>query len=119
MVTEDGRTYTAISRLPGHLGWQLQAAVPLGTVISWLFAKPRYLLFINITIIYMLGPRQGGQNGFSLTGGVLNYTAEVVYPETGDRLSIVFEFKVKVANKHPPLTSSKSYFLRAWMFLIT
>ena len=51
MVTEDGRTYTAISRLPGHLGWQLQAAVPLGTVISWLFAKPRYLLFINITII--------------------------------------------------------------------
>ena len=41
VVTEDGRTYTAISRLPGHLGWQLQAAVPLGTVISWLFAKPR------------------------------------------------------------------------------
>ena len=58
----------------------------------------------------MLGPRQGGQNGFSLTGGVLNYTAEVVYPETGDRLSIVFEFKVKVLRKCPPLTSSKSYF---------
>lgn len=38
--------------------------------------------------------RDGGMNGFSITGGVLNYTAEVVYPETGDRLSIVFQFKV-------------------------
>ena len=53
--------------------------------------------------------RQGGQNGFSLTGGVLNYTAEVVYPETGDRLSIVFEFKVECWNtlltNCPTLTS--------------
>ena len=58
----------------------------------------------------MLGPRQGGQNGFSLTGGVLNYTAEVVYPETGDRLSIVFEFKVKVAKKVSPFDIIKIIF---------
>ena len=83
VVTEDGRTYTAISRLGEGLGWQLQAAVPLGTVISWLFARPE----------------GGGQNGFSITGGVLNYTAEVTYPETGDRLSILFQFKVKRENK--------------------
>ena len=41
VVTEDGRTYTAISRIPEQLGWQMQAVVPLGTVISWLFAKVR------------------------------------------------------------------------------
>ena len=78
VVTEDGRTYTAISRLPEHLGWQMQAIVPLGTVISWLFSKPV----------------EGGLNGFSMTGGVLNYTAEVFYPSSGDRVSILFQFKV-------------------------
>lgn len=47
-------------------------------MISWLFARPQ----------------GGGQNGFSITGGVLNYTAEVTYPETGDKLNILFQFKV-------------------------
>ena len=57
----------------------IPGVVPLGTVISWLFAHPE----------------DGGQNGFSITGGILNYTAEVFYPETGDRVSILFEFKVR------------------------
>ena len=47
-------------------------------MISWLFVRPQ----------------GGGQNGFSITGGVLNYTAEVTYPETGDKLNILFQFKV-------------------------
>jgi len=76
-VTEDGRTYTAISRIPENLGWDMQGLVPLGTVISWLFALP--------------GP--GGNNGFSLTGGVLNYTAEVFYPDTGEKATLNFQFK--------------------------
>jgi hypothetical protein len=77
VVTADGRTYTAISRIPSSLGWHMQALVPLGTVISWLFAN---------------STRPSG-NGFSLTGGVLNYTAEVTYPNTGDRTTILFVFK--------------------------
>ena len=52
-------------------------------MISWLFARPQ----------------GGGQNGFSITGGVLNYTAEVTYPETGDKLNILFQFKVKLKSK--------------------
>ena len=55
----------------------MQGVVPVGTIISWLFAKPS----------------DGGQNGFSLTGGILNYTAEVFYPDTGDRVSLGFQFR--------------------------
>ena len=79
VVTEDGRTYTAISGIPGDVGWELQGVVPVGTVISWMFAKPS----------------DGGQNGFSLTGGLLNYTASVFYPDTGDRVQLEFQFKVE------------------------
>ena len=73
--------------------------MPIGTVISWLFAIPK----------------DGGTNGFGLTGGVLNYTAEVYYPDTGEKATLEFHFKV----------CSLSYFLflalifREWMFLIT
>ena len=52
--------------------------MPLGTVISWLFAVPE----------------NGAKNGFGLTGGVLNYTAEVYYPDTGEKASLEFQFKV-------------------------
>ena len=95
--TEDGRTYTAISRIPSELGWDLQVwssvavafsnilyrhllqgLVPLGTVISWMFSVAQ----------------DGGVNGFKLTGGVLNYTAEVYYPDTGEQASLEFKFMV-------------------------
>ena len=61
-------------------------------MISWLFARPQ----------------GGGQNGFSITGGVLNYTAEVTYPETGDKLNILFQFKVTPSSS---LTKSLGLFL--------
>ena len=54
----------------------------MGTVISWLFAIPQ----------------NGGANGFSVTGGVLNYTAEVYYPDTGEKASLEFQFKVQFQN---------------------
>jgi len=77
VVTEDGRTYTAISRISDLQGWDMQGLVPIGTVISWLFAIPK----------------DGGTNGFGLTGGVLNYTAEVYYPDTGEKATLEFHFK--------------------------
>ena len=54
----------------------------MGTVLGWLFAFPQ----------------NGGNNGFSVTGGVLNYTAEVYYPDTGEKASLEFQFKVQFKN---------------------
>lgn len=50
--TKDGRTYTAISRVPEAVGPSFQLLSNLGSVIGWLFAKP-----IGET-----------KNGFQLTG---------------------------------------------------
>ena len=40
VLTKDGRSYTAISRLPEALGVAMQAAYPVGGPIGWLFAAP-------------------------------------------------------------------------------
>ena len=76
VVTAEGRSYTGISKIPSSLGWHLQGLVPVGNVMAWLFALPK----------------EGAVNGFSLTGGVLNYTAEVSYPGSGDSVTIKFVF---------------------------
>lgn len=52
IVTEDGRTYTAISRVPPAIGSDLQVLTPLGGVVGWLFAVSR----------------NGAPNGFMVTG---------------------------------------------------
>ena len=52
--------------------------MPLGTIISWLFAVPSD----NST-----------ENGFSLTGGVLNYTAVVTFPQSGHSATLAFNFR--------------------------
>lgn len=72
----DGRSYMAISQIPPSLGWHMQGLVPVSNMISWMFALPK----------------EGAVNGFSLTGGVLNYTAEVSYPGSGDSVMIQFVF---------------------------
>jgi len=77
VVTNDGRTYTAISRVGTDIGYDLQGLVPLGTIISWLFASPE----------------NNSKNGFGLTGGKVNYTAEVRFPETGHSATIQANFK--------------------------
>ncbi|XP_034945839.1 nidogen isoform X2 [Chelonus insularis] len=69
--TKDGRTYTALSRIPENIGQNFQLLSTLGGIIGWLFAKP-----IGKT-----------QNGYQLTGGLFNHTAELVFG-TGERITI-------------------------------
>ncbi|XP_032672473.1 nidogen isoform X2 [Odontomachus brunneus] len=70
--TQDGRTYTALSRVPEEIGASFQLLGNLGFVIGWLFAKP-----IRDT-----------ENGYELTGGLFNHTADLVFPSTGDKVTI-------------------------------
>ncbi|XP_012271445.1 nidogen-2 isoform X2 [Orussus abietinus] len=70
--TKDGRTYTAISRIPEALGSSFQLLGTLGGVIGWLFAKP-----IGNT-----------KNGYQLTGGVFNHTSELSFTPSGEHLTI-------------------------------
>ncbi|KAK9309648.1 hypothetical protein QLX08_000853 [Tetragonisca angustula] len=69
---KDGRTYTALSRVPEEIGASFQLLGNLGSVIGWLFAKS-----IGET-----------KNGYELTGGIFNHTAELTYSSTGDKLTI-------------------------------
>lgn len=55
--TKDGRTYTALSRVPEEIGASFQLLGNLGGVIGWLFAKP-----VSDT-----------ENGYELTGKKLMY----------------------------------------------
>lgn len=52
IVTTDGRSYTALSKVPPTVGRNLQLVNSVSSVIGWLFAKP-----IN-----------GALNGYQLTG---------------------------------------------------
>lgn len=70
--TKDGRTYTALARVPENIGQNFQLLSSLGGVIGWLFAKP-----IGET-----------KNGYQLTGGLFNHTAELVFTQTNDRVII-------------------------------
>lgn len=53
--TKDGRTYTALSRIPENIGQNMQLLGTLGGIIGWLFAKPIGEL----------------KNGYQLTGNYL------------------------------------------------
>ncbi|XP_067940061.1 nidogen-like [Watersipora subatra] len=55
----DGRAYTAISKLPPLVGYPSQLLVPLGELIGWLFAKGV------------------SSNGFTISGGIINYSATI------------------------------------------
>lgn len=59
--TKDGRTYTALSRVPETIGQDFQLLSTLGGVIGWLFAKP-----IGNT-----------KNGYQLTGYYINLSLEI------------------------------------------
>ncbi|XP_071534542.1 nidogen [Panulirus ornatus] len=77
VLTAEGRSYTAISRIPSQIGYDLQSIVGLGSGIAWLFARP----VDNVP------------NGFSTTGGDLNRTMEVDFPQTGHHVVIRQHFK--------------------------
>ncbi|XP_011060882.1 PREDICTED: nidogen-2 isoform X2 [Acromyrmex echinatior] len=70
--TKDGRTYTALSRVPEEIGASFQLLGNLGGIIAWLFAKP-----VSDT-----------ENGYELTGGLFNHTAELNFPLSGDKVTI-------------------------------
>ncbi|KAK7103484.1 nidogen-like [Littorina saxatilis] len=62
VVTTDGRTYTAISRVPAVLGPAMETLSTVGGAIGWLFAVPT---------------SDQAYNGFTFTGGAFNRTAVV------------------------------------------
>lgn len=52
ILPQDGRSYTAVAKIPERLGYDLQAVIVLGTSIGWLFSTSV----------------KGAPNGFTLTG---------------------------------------------------
>jgi len=53
VLTTDGRTYTAISRIPPSIGFTLQSVYTVGSVLGFLFALPQ---------------QPGAKNGFMIAG---------------------------------------------------
>ncbi|KAG6455522.1 hypothetical protein O3G_MSEX009239 [Manduca sexta] len=76
VVVEDGRSYTALSLTPPALGSSLQFLNVLGSVVGWLFAQPSGV----------------AKNGYQLTGSLFNYTADLWFPATGERVFINQEY---------------------------
>jgi len=50
----DGRSYTAIAKIPVRVGYELQTVITLGTSIAWLFSVSS----------------KGAPNGFTITGEI-------------------------------------------------
>ena len=57
VVTSDGRAYTAISKMPDTIGYDMQPLSIFGGVVGWLFARPT----------------ANAPNGYQLTGIPKNY----------------------------------------------
>lgn len=72
VVMSDGRSYTALSKVSDQLGYDMQTLNIIGGVIGWLFAKP-------------LGD---AKNGYQLTGGVFNHTAEILFRGTNHKVTV-------------------------------
>ncbi|XP_046419384.1 nidogen isoform X1 [Neodiprion fabricii] len=74
--TKDGRTYTAMSRVPELIGPSSQLLSNLGSVLGWLFAKPI----------------ENTKNGYQITGGIFNMTASMIFTNTGDNVTITSRY---------------------------
>ncbi|XP_018565224.1 nidogen-2 [Anoplophora glabripennis] len=68
----DGRAYTAISRIPESIGFDVQSLQILGSVIGYLFAKPV----------------KNALNGYQLTGGVFNHSTVLTFLNTSQVIRI-------------------------------
>ena len=55
----------------------MQSLSAIGNPVAWLFAEPK----------------NGGVNGFTLTGGIFNYTADIKFHGTGNRATLKFVFQ--------------------------
>ncbi|XP_069741272.1 nidogen-1 [Narcine bancroftii] len=76
VVVNDGRSYTAISRIPVAVGWSLLPLSSIGSTIGWMFAleQPNY------------------ENGFSIVGGEFRRWAEVTFSPGNEQLTIDQQF---------------------------
>ena len=63
-------------RIDPSVGFDMQSLTAIGNPVAWLYAKPK----------------NGGINGFALTGGIFNYTADVNFVGTGNRATLKFVF---------------------------
>lgn len=77
VLVQDGRSYTAFSRVPAELGAELQLLTPVAMSIGWMFAKPA---------------AAGAPNGFALTGGKLTHSVEQFFPQSGERLTLTMRY---------------------------
>lgn len=73
VVTTDGRTYSAIARIPQNIGTAMLTLNSIGGIIGWLFAAP-------------LNPQ--AKNGYHFTGGKFNRTAKITF-QFADRADLV------------------------------
>uniref|UniRef100_A0A4W3J161 Nidogen 1 n=1 Tax=Callorhinchus milii TaxID=7868 RepID=A0A4W3J161_CALMI len=76
VVVNDGRSYTAISRIPTALGWALLPLSSVGSIIGWMFALEQ----------------PGYENGFSIVGGEFTRRAEVTFSPGNEKLVITQQF---------------------------
>ncbi|XP_067840235.1 nidogen-1 [Heptranchias perlo] len=72
VVVNDGRSYTAISRIPAALGWSLLPLSSVGSIIGWMFALEQ----------------PGYENGFSIVGGEFTRRAEITFSPGNEKLAI-------------------------------
>uniref|UniRef100_T1JGD6 Nidogen n=1 Tax=Strigamia maritima TaxID=126957 RepID=T1JGD6_STRMM len=72
VVPSEGRAYTAISRIDETLGYDMQTLMSLGVTVGWLFATSSHDL----------------PNGYHITGGILNNTLTVEFPQTGHKVTM-------------------------------
>ncbi|XP_019624540.1 PREDICTED: nidogen-1-like isoform X25 [Branchiostoma belcheri] len=63
VVVNDGRAYTAMSRIEENVGYAMQPLSTIGGIIGWLFGLPQ----------------ANAVNGYTLTGGVFKRTAVVTF----------------------------------------
>ncbi|XP_059838139.1 nidogen-1 [Hypanus sabinus] len=76
VVVNDGRSYTAVSRIPATVGWAMLPLSAVGSIIGWMFAleQPNF------------------ENGFSIVGGEFTRQAEVTFSPGNEKLSITQHF---------------------------
>nr|CAI5831592.1 unnamed protein product [Callosobruchus analis] len=76
VVMADGRAYTAVSKIPPSIGYDIQSAQILGGLIGYLFAKPL----------------REARNGYQITGGVFEHSASVDFTNTSQKLWVKSKF---------------------------
>ncbi|CAG9854211.1 unnamed protein product [Phyllotreta striolata] len=76
VVMSDGRAYTAVSKIPESIGFDIQSMQILGGVIGYLFAKPL----------------RGAVNGYQVTGGVFNNSIVLNFHESNQVVRITQKY---------------------------